>query len=191
MWNNVFSSLEALFLQFNVRRLFYWITLILIVAVLLVVGERLTGFIYFWQVERKIDIVSSLLSLNSNGIRNDPQLASIYEDLINSVKNYVPASFSFEFAGAQGSSLETLVKFLGGSLLGVLVALSGYSDRNDPRKTQWRSTLFGGLFFGLVFGFVGIVIPTYTNPWVNLIAYPVIQIIFILILSKLISFKKR
>lgn len=190
MWSNVFSSLESLFLQFNVKRLFYWLTLIAVLVGVLLVGERLTGFIYFWQIDRKIKLTSELLNLYNNGIQGNQELNLIYEDLVTSIRNYKPSSISISLPSAQLTSLESIFKFISGGFLGFMVALSGYSDRKDPQKTGWKSTVYGGLFFGIVFALIGVVIPTIANPWVNYVSYPIVEIIVILGLSKLLTRRK-
>jgi hypothetical protein len=175
MWNSFFASLEALFLQFNVKRLFYWFTLLAGAAIFLVFAERVSGFLFYWQLERRIDLATKLLALEVGGVQSHYQLSVVYKDLISSLQGYKNPSIDFPSFSAPNVLLEDILKFLSGGFLGFLLAIWGYSNRED----RSYAAIYGGLIFGMIFGLIGVAIPTASNPLVNYISYPIAEIFLV------------
>ena len=76
---SIIASLESLFLEFNYRRLLFWVFVILLIITGLIVFENLTGYAYFSRMERKVSILRSLNELSHNDISSKPELNSILD----------------------------------------------------------------------------------------------------------------
>ena len=186
--SSIISSLEALFLQFNFRRLLFWLFIIIAIIVTLTTAENLTGYTYFSRTERKVAILKDLHELSKNEITQNKNLNPIYQDIVAEINSYEiePLSFMQFFAAFNTIALQTpeeFGKFISGGFLGFLVAISGLIDRKKGAE-GWSSAFFGGLVFGLIFAFIGMFIPTLWNPWVNYLGLPIFQVTVILLISK-------
>lgn len=187
------ASLESLFLEFNFRRLLFWIFLILAIVTGFIVFENFTGYVYFSKMEKKVSILNTLNELAKDDITSKPELNSIFQDTVSELKSYQvkPLSFSGFFSGF-GITIPVIPyefwKFISGGFLGFMVAIAGLVDKRKGNQ-KWGSTFMGGLVFGILFGIIGAVIPTIYNVWVNHIGFPIVQIAGILLFSR-ISTKK-
>jgi hypothetical protein len=186
--SSIISSLESLFLEFNYRRLLFWVFVVLAIVTGLVVFENLTGYAYFSRMERKVSILKSLNELAHDDISSKPELNAIYQDVISELEAYQikPLSFTGFFSNF-GSVIPQMPsefwKFISGGFLGFIVAIAGLVDRRQGNE-RWSSIFWGGLVFGILMGLIGIFIPKIYNLWVNYIGFPVIQIAVILLLSR-------
>lgn len=186
--SSILSSLEALFLQFNFRRLLFWVFIIVAAGSLLFATEGMIGYTFFFKMERKISLLKSLNELAQNGIANNSELSPIYHELVAELASYKVEPLSIKQITSALNTLslhipEWLGKFVSGGLLGFLVALSGLAERKKG-SDRWSSLVLGGLFFGILAGLVGIIIPTIYNNLVNYIGYPILQVVAILLISR-------
>lgn len=186
--SSVISSLEALFLQFNFRRLLFWIFVISLAITTIISVENTTGYAYFSRMERKVSILKDLNELAQDGITSNQELSPIYHDTVSELETYQikPLSFSQFLSSLNSLTLnipEEFGKFISGGLLGFMVAIAGWVDRKKGGE-EWSSTFFGGLILGIIFGFIGAAIPIIYNPWINYIGFPLIQTIVILFFSR-------
>jgi len=182
----ILNSLEALFLQFNFRRLFFWLFIIGLASAILFTWESLTGYFFFTSVERKITLLKELNSLAKDGISQDSELSPIYNEIVAELTTYkihsIPQLSDLKF--------ERVWKFVSGAFLGLAVAIAGLGDRSKPGK-KWKSTVSGGVFVGIVLGVIGIFLPTFYSPWVNYLGYPILQVIVIFGAGKLVQKRKQ
>jgi len=186
--SSIIASLESLFLEFNFRRLLFWVFVVFAVVTGFTVFENLTGYAYFSRMEKKVAILKSLNELAQDEISTKPELNSIYQDVTSELESYQikPLSFSGILSGLGPTAPQIPAefgKFISGGLLGFMVAIAGLVDRKKGGE-KWRSTFLGGLVFGILMGLIGIVIPTIYNLWINYIGFPVIQIGVILLFSR-------
>jgi hypothetical protein len=138
-------------------------------------------------MERKISLLKSLNDLSTDGIANKNDLSPIYNETVLELGAYKVEPLSWK--QLQLALPDGLWKFVSGALLGSLVALSSFADRKKGNE-RWSSMLLGGLAFGAICGAVGIFIPTLYNLWVNLIAYPILQVVAVLLLARMTSRRK-
>ena len=186
------TSLEDLFLKFNVRRLLYWLFVISFIFIVLVFSERLTNYLYFWRIEKRITLLKELYSLDQSGIAKNDQLSPVYNDLVgelNSYKAYHP-SININFRADQ------LWRFISGASVGLIgLAISIiriYETRkhHDYEEFPTRGFLIGIILtsiWAIMFGIVGLLLPTIYSPWVNYIAFPILQVLLLLIYLYLVE----
>ena len=192
--SSIIASLESLFLEFNYRRLLFWVFIIFAFITGLVIFENLTGYAYFSRMERKVSILKSLNELSQDDIASKPELNTIYQDTISELKAYKiePLSF-FGILSNLGSNIPHIPsefgKFISGGFLGFMVAIAGLVDRNKGGE-KWSSTFWGGLVFGIIMGLIGAIIPTVYNLWVNYIGFPILQIVLVLFFSSRVTNKR-
>ncbi len=190
---SVLSKLESLFTEFNYRKLLFWVFILVISVAILITFENYTGYAYFSRMERKVAILKSLNELAKDDISSRTELNLIYQDTISELKSYKVETFSLsDFFSGFGIVIPQIPsefrKFISGGFLGFMVAIAGLVDKRKGNE-KWNSTFMSGLVFGISFGFIGAVIPTIYNIWVNHIGFPIVQIAGILLFSK-ISTKK-
>lgn len=187
MLKAIVSSVLGLFKEeFDVRRLLLLPAVVIILIVALLVLDSVTGFLFFINMERKVAILNELHSLAQDGITQDPELSPIFQKMVAELAAYKPVSLSIPRISAitEIPGLEDFLKFLSGAFLPLAVAVDAYF-RREQRKEEWKHTVVGGLVLALVFGFIGILLPTFYRPWVNYLGYPILQVVLILGITKL------
>jgi hypothetical protein len=141
------SSLKKLFLRFRVRRLLTGLFMIVVVGALLVFAERLTGFIFFMRMERKVSLLRELNDLANNDITSNNELSAMYYEIASELESYKIEPIFIPQIGAVSPTIglhipERVGKFVSGGFLGFIVALSGFAERRKE-STQWRSVALG------------------------------------------------
>jgi hypothetical protein len=167
-----------------------WVA-ILLTIILIVSGfyfyERSTGQLYFSRLERKITLLKELYEIKKSGIQQDPELYAIYQDAVNDLSAFdVVQPTEFHFQSVDWSKPETIWKAVSSSLLWFLVLIFGISSEiKKARKiTAFTFTLaIALLLIALFFAWVGTLIPTILNPWVNYIFIPLLQVAALVYLS--------
>jgi hypothetical protein len=189
----ILSSLESLFLQFNLRRLLFWV-FIAVIALFIFSGiEGLTGITYFMRVQGKLSVLSTLNTLSKDGIESNPKLEPIYNQLVNDISEYDinRNSLAKLFPNLSTITIQIPVeiwKFISSGIWGFLVAISGLFVRKT-NPGGWRSMFIGGLAMGIVLGIIGILIPNIFYAWINIILCPSVQLILILLLPRITTKK--
>lgn len=186
---NIFSRLSP-----RVR----WTSVLLATALvigLLLLLESLIGPVYHWQLQTRISLLHDLNSLAQEGVTEKPELAPIYAQLVDELadRQYLSLTTSASVLGENlralvrtGLSSELFWKIFAGSLLGLLVAWSG---RNDLKKGKEgaQNTIYGGLFFAVVGGLIGLFLPIIWNLIVHVIVVPIAYGIIIYLLGRITS----
>jgi hypothetical protein len=193
--STIISSLESLFLQFNFRRLLFWIFLFSCIGLSLSIFENYTGYFYFSKIEKKIVMLNSLNELSKEKISKNSELYPIYKDLVINIQSYPiePSSIAKSILPEQQIT-EKVLKFISGALLGIILLIMGILDGIAGKK-DWQDNVSGGLVTAIVFGLFSIIIPTVYSIWINIVVFPLIQIavllgIFTLGLRKFIKKRK-
>lgn len=144
--------------------------------------ERLTGQFYFSRLEKKITLLTELKELQDSGIAQDPELNKIYQDMVKDLE-----SFSVKQSLSLASETEpidinnpiTIGKAISGSFIWILILIFGIPIDIRKNKRVTGMTIFIGIFIlsiALLFAWLGAIIPTIINPWVNYIGFPLLQI---------------
>lgn len=168
------ASLEALFLQFNIRRLFYWVFVAVFIIGGLYFGERVTGYVFQLRMQKQVTMLKDLHDLSKDGIAQNPELNSLYEKTVNELNSHqvgLPPLPQITFT-------RGILQFLIGGSIGILTIFYAYFRRS--KNQEWVNAMFGGIVYGALTGAFGVLIEPYLNPWVYYLGYPTIQLVFLL-----------
>lgn len=144
------------------------------IFMILTVFEHYTGYFYFSRIDKKINTLQKLKDLEIKDecvnfmLEQEIESVLIYMSEYDVVKteNLIP---NFLTSNNVTFSNEGYFKFLSGLIIPVIIVLIGFKD--DDRK----NILVGGIFIGLITGFIAVLIPTIYNIWFNIIFIPIIQ----------------
>jgi hypothetical protein len=157
--------------------------------VLMIVGvlgfEQLTGNFYLSKLERKVALLKNLQSIADAGIDNHPELRVAYEKAVAELSAFevrTPASY---IPSLQVGNTTALGKAISGAVIWIIVLIFGVSSDIQKNGKMTGTTIGVGivlLLIAAVFAWVGTLIPTIYNPWVNYIAFPIAQLIVLFLL---------
>jgi hypothetical protein len=187
----ILASLESLFLEFNLRRLLFWLFMIGLLAFGLYAYERTTGYVYFARLAKRMALLRDLNALAQGGAATNPELKPIYTKLVAELNSYTFQPLSIkELPALKASNFEKLVKFTGGALLGIAMLFAGLSERKK-KVPRWESLVGGATAVAIIGGTIGLIIPTIYSPWLNAAVYPVLQVALIFGVAGTLARKKQ
>lgn len=95
-------------------------------------------------------------------------------------------SFSIEGFVKESSAFDTTVKFWSGTIVGIILSIACLFNKNPNGKTTigffFKNNLMiciVCLIMGAVFGWLFTLIPTLGSVWINAIAAPIVQFVFL------------
>lgn len=95
-------------------------------------------------------------------------------------------SFSIEGFVKKSSAFDTTVKFWSGTIVGIILSIACLFNKNPNGKTTigffFKNNLMiciVCLIMGAVFGWLFTLIPTLGSVWINAIAAPIVQFVFL------------
>lgn len=150
----------------------------------------MTGRFYLTKLERKVALLRDLQTIAIEGTDGHPELAEIYEQAASELSSFdihTPAPH----APAPADSV-TLGKAISGAFLWVagLVASTFLEIRKNRRLTGMVIGRGVALLpIAALFAWIGTLIPTLYNPWVNYLLFPWVQfaVLFLLLHKKMPS----
>jgi hypothetical protein len=167
---DVLSSLESLFLQFNLRRLIFW----LFILVLALVFESQTNLLFYQGLNQRVSLIRELNELRTAGVESDPKLAVSYRSAVDDLASKGTGATSFALPLPLNSQvsleLDGFWKFVSAGLLGILMVVYGISQKITD-KNGWLSSIAVGVGVLAVLGLVGVLIPTVYTTWINVSVY--------------------
>ena len=84
---------------------------------------------------------------------------------------------------ASGNFTIALFKFLsGGALAWIIAVCVPFMNTFNDKKTKIVAFIFVMLIGGLL-GWIGSIVPTIINPWINYIGFPILQLIALISLT--------
>ena len=174
-------------LQLPYRWLVAIISLFLVI-ILVLVYENLTGTFYLGKIEKEIGLLTELQELSTKGIDKNKELSPTYTRLSNELANYGSNSNNIAWQITVPSDpYVTFWKAISGASLWIIVLISAISvelRKSNRSIKSFLTTLIGIAVIGLFFAWLGIVIPTIINPWINYFGFPIIQIAVIVLLMR-------
>jgi hypothetical protein len=159
-----------------------WLAVVSTVALILMLlfgFEVVTGWNYYRNLEKKIELLDRLNSLHSEGVTSNPELEPIYAQAVAdlSSRNTAPPRLP-------AIALRTSIAFwkaISGASFWILFALLGmFGTFGKERRALAAIAL---LIIAIPFGYIGSILPTIGNPWVNYIGFPLLQMAILLIIS--------
>ncbi len=181
-FGDLLGHIQQLFEQFSFSRLFSLIVLVVLIIMGLFVWDWTTGYLYYGSLDRKISILERLHELERTGITDNPELKQLYEDSVEDLTRHKVHPIST--IPSEMRSSEGFFKFLSSGWLGWLMIIVGFSEKRKG-KGDWKNTVVAGIFFGIMMGLVGYILPTLGSIWVNYLVWPfLLQLILLYVLVK-------
>jgi hypothetical protein len=156
--------------------------LIFFVVIVLLVGLR-----YFYdnvKIEQEIRILKELISINTNDI-SDTRIKEYYESILNKINKKELSIFGITFTNDRPKTIKdylivkNIYKFISGSFLGILLFVIGIFSK---QKSIGVKIIVQIIFFIIILllGIVGVFIPSFSPLSINVIGFPLLQIIIII-----------
>lgn len=177
---------------FNSLRLpLRWIAvLVLLMVVVLTLAwfEHLTGYFYFTRLERKVALLRELSDIASQGIDSRHELYPIYQSAVSELAEYQVKSGVVPWVSSiRIGDPEVWGKAISGASIWILFLIIGVSDDVQKAGKLTGTTIGVGivlLMIAALFGWLGTLIPTVLNPWVNYIGFPAVQAVVLYLLGR-------
>lgn len=189
MLEPVFSAVEKLVIEFSWKRVIY----ILLIATLAVVSfalfEWYTAYFRLARLEKSSEILQTLVEIEAKVVTANPKLVQVYGDLSAELEESTyPRHMGMpEMGSMQPPPWAWIAKFLAGAFLWwCCVLLIPSQLRNDPGDEKLLA-LVGLLVLGVIGGGLGLLVPSFFWPWVNLGLYPIISFYVGLVLLAILS----
>ena len=185
-----FAKLLELFSTGNKNIIF---RLIALSCFLLIVLPLILDYFYGnIKLDQEIKLIKELNSIDKDTI-NDDRLKEYYENLINSVVNRKPFRISITVNVLDNDTNETtniftfenIMKFISGAFWWLLLLIVGMFSKQESISSKIGLIIFL-VFLVLIFGVMGIMIPSFTLKFINYIGFPLLQFILGLLTALLI-----
>ena len=165
MFDAIFNSIERTFVNFNIRRLFFLVTILSVTIIGFYVFESYTRYGFYYRMDKKIELLTQLKKLKTEGIDNDPDLKKIYDSTVSALanQNSNPELFNEPFKFFTGELGTKILSALAVPFLMLFVGLL------TIEKTESKSFVAGILIYGIICLTFGIIIPSFDKIWVNAI----------------------
>jgi hypothetical protein len=181
--------LVGLFEGMKIPQRWLIILLVLIIASLGLAGyERLTGAFAFNRLEREVDILLKLQTMADAGIINHPELKQVYERISNDLSSLESREFGIPSMPVINiKNPVTFGKAISGAFIWIVVAIFGFVTEYGKTKRLSAMTfalVSTVLLIGMLFAWIGTIIPTFFNPWINYILFPAVQLGVLVLLTR-------
>jgi hypothetical protein len=168
-----------------------WVAIIFSI-VLIIMGiwgyEKITGQFYLSKLEKKVQLLKELQAIADAGVQNNPELFPIYEKTVNEISKYDVRELSFStFISINMGEPSVLGKAISGAIIWIIVLLIGVSTEIQKAGKITGMAIAVGfvvLIVAALFAWIGTLIPTIYNPWVNYITFPMTQLVVLILLSR-------
>jgi hypothetical protein len=138
----------------------------------------MTGAVYYNNLERKVELLKELNALEKEGfVSSNPELKRVYDGTVQELNLRSVQPFSFPTAFLISS--VAFWKVLSGAALGM-----GLTIISIVLKLLNRNGIAGAIVLILFCGFLGWLLPVIYNPWVNYLGFPIVQLLFVLVVAR-------
>lgn len=161
---------------------FYAVIAALVIVVFLIFPYIDANFFFYNRIEKRIDILQGLSEIDIDRISQSSALQEEYDAILSEIGEQREWSVSGAISTDENPSIM-LLKFLTGGVLAWIVALFvPFMGTFKDKKTKILAFIIVALIGGF-FGWIGSIIPTIINPWINYIGYPFLQLIALIALT--------
>jgi len=168
-----------------------WLAVIasLFLIVLVLLGyEYLTGHFYLNRLQKKIALLKELQFIANEGIDANDELVLIYQSAVDELAQYKvrPIALPYLPSVSLGDPV-TWGKAISGASVWLLILIAGVSSDVGKAGRLTGTTIGVAIVLIIIvtlFAWLGAIIPTIFNPWVNYIGFPAIQLVLFYLLSR-------
>ena len=161
--------------------------LVAILIIIVVVGILLfpyidANFLCYNRIEKRIDNLQKLVTLTGKTVDEDVGLMEEYQSILAEMENARDKAFA---TTKTDSKKDRLVKFIGGAIIWVIVAIVlPFSKKKGTKRTRkdfWNNVAGAILCLGIgsMLGYFSTLIPTLGIVEVNGVVIPIVQLIFL------------
>lgn len=166
-----------------------WVAIVLIIfltALGLLGFEYLTGHFYYQSLERKINLLKELQLIANEDISKNPELYPIYQSAVKELSRCEVRNLAFLPPRDLGNPV-IWGKAIGGALVWLLILAVGVVS--EVKKTGKLTGIIIAvavvlIIIAAIFAWIGTIIPTIYAPWVNYVGFPLIQLVFLFLLTR-------
>ncbi len=177
MLQPVFSAFEKLILEFSWRRVVYVFTIVVVAGGLLGFGEWYTTFFRLNRLSKTAAILETLSNVSHEP--SDTIVAALKDRLVAELETTMyPRRIGLPLPTPQLGLGWSWAKFVAGASPWLLLAFVGFRGKQNDAGTVAAIVFVLGI--GALFGWIGTLIPTIYSRWINLLLYPLLQLILIL-----------
>lgn len=181
----LFSSVEKLIFEPSWRRLFHLILSASVVLAAVAAFELYTRTFELARLEKSVELLRKLHALKlETGETNNQEIVRMGQALEFQIKDLVRSLPSAPVLAPANQIIEPSgwLKFLAALTAWLIVIL--LMVRSEAKKGgKVSNTFMGGMTVAVFFAVVAMFIPTWHWPWFNLLIYPILQFVFILVIA--------
>ena len=180
---NKIIELIASWVQKNIKNPRLYATIVVLVIVVALVFPYVdANFFFYNRIEKRTNILQRLSEIDIDQISQSPALQDEYNAILSEIEEQREWSISGAIS-ASGNSTIALYKFLsGGALAWIIAVCVPFMNTFNDKKTKIVAFIFVMLIGGLL-GWIGSIVPTIINPWINYIGFPILQLIALISLT--------
>lgn len=162
---------------------FYAVLAGLLIVLVLIFPYIDANYFFYNRIEKRVSVMQSLSEIDMGKVAAFPALQEEYDAIISDIENQRERSIFGAGSSQPYSNDVQLFKFLsGGAIAWIITLCVPFMDTFKDRKTKFLAFLLLALFGG-VLGWVGYIVPTLFNPWINYLGYPILQLIALIALT--------
>lgn len=164
----------------------FWAVILLIIVLLLLLYPYIdANFLVFSRINKRIDILERITQLDTDIIDSNTALQEEYNLIIEEISATQDKSVG-TITTRQDTNNERIIKFISGGILFWFISLVVLFQKNKKGNISFLQKVFNNILatilcviLGYVLALIGRSIPTIINVWINVIAFPCIQIAFL------------
>ena len=172
------------------------IKLIIVISLLFLILPK--GLDYFYEnirTEQKIRILKELIEIDANNFE-DQRLKDYYETILNSINKNDKSSFAIIVTNDRPVSINeyfiprNILKFISGSFWWLLLFILCFFVKQETVGAKIAAQIIVFIIV-LIFGIIGTNIPTFSSLAINLVGFPLIQLIIIVSIAVAVNKTKK
>ena len=174
---NILDKLVSIFLEFKPGKL---ILILLLLALIFIVIFPIIrhNYLYIWKMEKRIEMLKEISQINMEIVSKNERLNKEYNNIVNDLTAFTKKSDSITsllFLKKEDPHTKKWKFITGAIIFWFMMLLIPFADYKNMKERSFAILVF--LLIGAFLGFIGIIIPTFYNRYINFILYPLLQII--------------
>lgn len=155
----------------------YIVLLVTIVVILLLFPYIDANFFYYNRVEKRINILKEISSINMKNVEGNSIMKSEYDNILEEISKQKEGSLGSVFI-TNNTEKVTSYKFVTGAIVSWLL---GFVCLFIKMEKTWQRFvgLLMFLLIGFIMGYIAMMIPTIIEPTCNYILMPILQIVLL------------
>ena len=173
----------------NLKNPRLYIVILLVILVFLLLFPYIdANYFYYHRVNNWIEIVTKMMSIDKDKIRENSVLMKEYENLLVEIEKQYDGSIGNVFVNEKNPSVQRIKFITGGSLVWLLAIMALVSKGNTFRNRIITAVVLAVI--GCVTGGLSKIIPTIISPIVNYIGFPMVLIVLLALMMTGTATKK-